>query len=135
MANKDFGTLLKKGVTNIGEITNVSIPEYTAEMGEVTNHSSGGVRQFMPLGLKSLQPFEVTVIATGSLVSSLYADMGSELVTSYTIAYPTTTSGSLTNWSFLAFPVSVKVSDAKADAPNAAILTIKFQPSGSLVLA
>jgi hypothetical protein len=135
MAQKSYGTLLKKGAVTVGEIVTVAIPEIVAETTEVTNHSSGGWRQFIPSGLKSLSEFELTVIATGSLVTSLFADMSSELVTSYTIAYPTTTSGSLTNWTFLAIPVSVKVSDAKADSPDAATLVVKFQPSGSVVIA
>jgi hypothetical protein len=135
MALKDYGTLLKKGTTTVGEIVSVGIPEIKAEKAETTNHSGGGWRTFIPAGLKSLEEFELTILATGSLVSSLYTDMTAETISVYTVDYAATTSGSLLDWSFNAFPTSLKVTDMQSDKPEAITLKVKFQASGSLTIS
>jgi hypothetical protein len=135
MANKDYGTVLKKGTVVVGEIVSVGIPEIKAEKAETTNHSSGGWRTFIPSGLKSLEGFELSVIATGSVILGLYTDITGETVSVYTVDYPTQTSGSLTDWTFNAFPTNIKIEDMKADKPNAMQFKVKFQPTGSLVMA
>lgn len=135
MATKSYGTVLKKGSTVVGEIVSTGVPEYKTEKAETTNHSSGGVRTFIPSGLKEIGEFELTLNATGSLVAGIYADMNAETVSVYTVSYPTSTSGSLTDWSFNAFPVSVKIQEAKADKPEQIQVKVKYQATGSLVIA
>jgi hypothetical protein len=135
MAVKSYGTLLKKGSTTVGEIISTGVPEIKAEKAETTNHSSGGWRTYIPAGLKELGEFELTLNASGSLVASLYADMAAETVTAYTVSYPTATSGSLTDWSFLAFPTSVKIQEAKAEKPDSIQVKVKWQASGSITIA
>lgn len=135
MASKSYGTLLNKGSTLVGEIISIAPPEIKAEKAETTNHSSGGWRTYIPAGLKELGEFELTLNATGSMVSGLYTDITAETVSTYTVVYPTVTSGSLTNWSFSAFPTSVKIQEAKAEKPDSMQVKVKFQASGSLTIA
>jgi len=135
MATKSYGVLLKKGSTTVGEIVSTGVPEVKVSKAETTNHSSGGWRTYIPAGLKELGEFELTLNATGSLVASLYTDMVAETVTAYTVSYPSSTSGSLTDWSFLAFPTSVKIVEAKAEKPDAVQIKVKWQASGSITIA
>jgi hypothetical protein len=135
MATKSYGVLLNKGAAVVGEIISTGVPEIKAEKAETTNHGSGGWRTYIPAGLKELGEFELTLNASGSMISGLSADITAETISTYSVVYPTATSGSLTGWSFLAFPVSVKIQDAKADKPDALQVKVKFQPSGSLVIA
>lgn len=135
MASKNYGTLLQKGGVTVGEIVSVSIPEVIANKAETTNHSSGGWRSFIPVGLKELGEFGLTLNATGSLVSSIFADISAETVSTYSVVYPTVTSGSLTNWTFSGFPTSLKIQDASADSPDVMQIEVKYQASGSLTIA
>jgi len=135
MATKSYGVVLKKGSTTIADIVSTGVPEIKVEKAETTNHSSGGWRTYISAGLKELGEFELTLNATGSYVASLYADMVAETITAYTVSYPSSTSGSLTDWSFLAFPVSVKIQDAKADKPEQVQVKVKWQASGSVTIA
>ncbi len=135
MASKSYGTVLKKGSTVVGEIVSTGVPEIKVDKAETTNHSSGGWRTFIPAGLRELGDFELTLNATGSMVTSIYTDMTAETISTYTVSYPTVTTGSLTDWSFTAFPTSIKIQDAKADKPEAMQVKVKYQPSGSPTIA
>jgi hypothetical protein len=141
MANKDYGTILSKGAgdgppetfTAVGEIISTGIPEIIAEKAETTNHSSGGWRSFIPAGLKSLGEFELTLVATAAVVEDIYDDIVAEDVSTYKVTYAGTDLA-LDSWTFEAFPTSIKVGDAKADAPEAMTVVVKFQPTGALTV-
>lgn len=134
MAVKSYGTILKKGSTSVGEIISVGVPEIIQEAVETTNHSSNGWKTFIPSGLKELGEFELTLIAGSTVFNTIYADMTGETVAEYTVDYPTG-STNLTDWSFMAFPTSVKIEDMDATKPEAMTFKVKFQSSGSLTVA
>lgn len=134
MANKSYGTVLKKGSTAVGEIVSVGIPEILQDAVETTNHSSSGWRTFIPNGLKELGEFELSIISGSQTFNTIYADITGATSAVYTIDYPTET-GNLTDWSFTAFPVSIKVEDMDATKPEAVTMKVKFQASGSLTVA
>jgi hypothetical protein len=135
MAGKDYGTILKKGSTVVGEIISTGIPEIKAGKADTTNMSSGGWVTFIPTGMKELGEFEVGMLVSGSAVGNVYADMLAETVSLYTVAFASVITGSSGSWTFSAFPTSIKVEDAKADKAGVLQVKVKFQASGSLVVA
>jgi len=57
----NYGTLLKKATTSIGELVKIDPPEYTNPTVEATNHASGGVRNFISGGLREMTAFKATI--------------------------------------------------------------------------
>lgn len=132
MAKKAFGTTLQRSGTLVGEITNAAVPEIIQGSVETTSHSTSGSgwKTFMPSGLKELSEFSLTLVAGSTLFNTLYGDMTAESVLVYTVKY----SGSgLGDWTFSAFPTSIKISDMDAQSPGMIEMVVKFQTSGSLV--
>jgi hypothetical protein len=126
-AVSNYGTLLKKATVTIGEITVLDPPELSNAAVEVTNHSSGGWREFIPGGLKALSPFTAEVNFTNAVtVSGMMSDTVAGTVAAYSIVFPESTT-----WAFNAFPTSFKPGSADAQSPDALSATVTFQPTST----
>lgn len=124
MATDNYGVGLKKGTTSIGEIVKISVPEVSTEKKESTSHASSGKREFIPSGLLELSDFTVTINAISANLVTLYTDMKAKTVAAYTIDY--TTGSGLADWTFNAFPLSIKISEMDAQSPDVLRAEIKF---------
>lgn len=130
-ASSNYGTLLKKGSTVIGEIVTIDPPELINEAVEATSHSSGGWREFIPGGLKEVGEFSATVnFAANATVSGITTDLIAGTISSYTFEFP---QGS--NWTFSGFVVGFKPESADAQSPEALTAEVKFRPTGQPTLA
>lgn len=135
MAESNFGTLLKKEVgavyTVVGEILSIDPPEYLAEAIESTNHSSGGVKEFISGGLTELGEFKCSVNFDKTTISGFYADIKAGTVGKYSIDFPDTGN---TKWKFDALVISLKPGSADAQSPETLQAEVGFQPTGGLTL-
>lgn len=126
---KSYGTVISRAGVVLGEIVKVNVPEVLQEAADTTNMSSSGWKTAIPSGLKSVEPFEITILAGSAVFSTIYTDFTGETTSVYQISYA---GSALSQWSFSAFPVSVKVGDMDASKPEAMQLIVKLQASGSL---
>lgn len=130
MANTNFGVLLKKGATSIGELTNLDFPKISTGAVESTNHSSAGVREYIPDGLLEVEKFSATINATLAAYQSVKADIDAKTFATYNIDY--TTASGITDWSFSCTPLSIEISPADAQSPDVLSMVIEFRPSGDV---
>jgi hypothetical protein len=126
----NYGTLLKKGSTSIGELVTIDPPEYSNPAVESTNHSSGGVRQFVSSKLREMGEFKATINYVIADVATLVTDLVAGTKSSYTILYPDNTSQR-----FSAIPTAIKPLTADATKPETLKAEITFRPSDSLDLS
>ena len=127
----NYGTLLKKDTTVLGEVVSIEPPELMNEAVEATNHSSGGWREFISGGLNELGEFTATVnFTSGVTISGFEADVIAGTVDSYSLTFPNTAV-----WSFDALPTSFKPDTADAQTPDALTATITLRPTGATTLA
>ena len=131
MADKtNYGTLLKKATTSIGELVKIDPPEYTNPTVESTNHSSGGVRQFISGGLREMTAFKATINYDIANIATLVTDLVAGTKAAYTILFPDASS-----MRFSAIPTSIKPLSADAQKPDVLQAEITFQPTDSLDLS
>ena len=123
----NYGTLLKKGSTSIGELVSIDPPDYSQPAIETTNHSSGGVRKFESGGLREMSEFKATINAVVADVATLVTDMVAGTKSAYTVLFP-----NLMTERFSAIPVSVKPMPADATKPETLKVEVTFRPSDSL---
>jgi len=98
MAEKALGTKLKKGTTEIGELTSIGGLELSADTIETTTLSSDGWRTFIQ-GLKDAGEVSVSGYLDPTQHQGLYDDFESGTVGSYTIEFPPALGA---KWSFSA---------------------------------
>lgn len=130
MAISNYGTLLKKATTSIGEVVSIDPPEYMNPAIETTNHSSGGVRQFVSSGLREMAEFKVTINYLIANIATLTSDLVAGTKAAYTILYPDNSTQR-----FSAIPTSIKPQPADATKPETLKAEITFRPSDSLDLS
>lgn len=126
----NYGTLLKKASTSIGELVSIDPPEYSNPAVESTNHSSGGVRQFISGKLREMSEFKATIIYDIANIATLVTDLVAGTKAAYTILYPDNSSQR-----FQAIPVAIKPLTADATKPEVHKAEITFRPSDSLDLS
>ena len=126
----NYGTLLKKGSSSIGELVTIDPPEYSNPAVESTNHSSGGVRQFVSSKLREMGEFKATINYVMADIATLVTDLVAGTKASYTILYPDNTSQR-----FSAIPTAIKPLTADATKPETLKAEITFRPSDSLDLS
>lgn len=126
----NYGTLLKKSSTSIGELVTIDPPEYSNPAVESTNHSSGGVRQFVSSKLREMSEFKATINYVIADIATLVTDLVAGTKASYTILYPDNTSQR-----FSAIPTAIKPLTADATKPDTLKAEITFRPSDSLDLS
>lgn len=130
MATTNYGTLLKKATTSIGEVVSIDPPEYLNPAIESTNHSSGGVREFVSGGLREMAEFKVTINYVIADIATLTTDLVAGTKAAYTILYPDNSTQR-----FQAIPTSIKPQPADATKPETLKAEITFRPSDSLDLS
>ena len=133
MAVTNYGIVLQKGSTDVGEITNLSFPTVSTPAVETTNHSSAGVRTFISRGLTELGEFTITINATQTEMDILEVDRRAGTVDAYTIVY-TTVTGGLDDWDFSALVTEIAMQDSDAMSPDTLSLDVTFRPSGDLTM-
>lgn len=126
----NYGTLLKKGSTSIGELVIIDPPEYSNPPVESTNHSSGGVRQFVSSKLREMGEFKATINYVIADIATLVTDLVAGTKSAYTILYPDNSSQR-----FQALPIAIKPLTADATKPETLKAEITFRPSDSLDLS
>lgn len=126
----NYGTLLKKGSTSIGELVTIDPPEYSNPAVESTNHSSGGVRTFISGKLREMSEFKATINYDMANIATLVTDMAAGTKAAYTILYPDNSSQR-----FQAIPTAIKPMTADANKPETHKAEITFRPSDSLDLS
>lgn len=126
----NYGTLLKKASTSIGELVSIDPPEYSNPAVESTNHSSGGVRQFISGKLREMGEFKTTINYDIANIAPIVTDLVAGTKAAYTILYPDNSSQR-----FQAIPIAIKPLTADASKPEVLKAEITFRPSDSLDLS
>jgi len=126
----NYGTLLKKGSSSIGEVVSIDPPEYSNPAVETTNHSSGGVRQFVSGGLREMAEFKATINYKIADIATLVTDLVAGTKAAYTLLFPDNSSER-----FQAIPTAIKPMTADATKPETLKAEITFRPSDSLDLS
>lgn len=126
----NYGTLLKKGSSVIGEVVSIDPPEYSNPAVESTNHSSGGVRTFVSSKLREMSEFKVTINYVIADIASLVTDLVAGTKSAHTILYPDNSSQR-----FQAIPTAIKPLTADAMKPDTLKAEITYRPSDSLDLS
>lgn len=121
-----FGTLFKRGSTDIVQITNISGPALAADTEDVTTHDSTG----------AWEEHVVTILRTGEVTleiqydpaanthrnaaGGLIHDLASRTANTYSLVFPSTTT-----WTFSAFVTGFEPS-APTDGALTASVTLKL---------
>ena len=126
----NYGTLLKKATTSIGELVSIDPPEYSNPAVESTNHSSGGVRQYISGKLREMSEFKCTINYDMANIALLVTDLVAGTKASYSITYPDNSTQR-----FSAIPTAIKPLTADATKPDVLRAEITFRPSDSLDLS
>jgi len=126
----NYGTLLKKASSSIGELVTIDPPEYSNPAVETTNHSSGGVRQFISGKLREMSEFKATINYKIADIATLVTDLVAGTAAAYTILYPDNSSQR-----FQAIPTAIKPLTADAQKPEVMKAEITFRPTDSLDLS
>ena len=126
----NYGTLLKKATTSIGELVSIDPPEYSNPAVESTNHSSGGVRQYISGKLREMGEFKVTINYDMANIATIVTDLVAGTKAAYSITYPDNSTQR-----FQAIPITIKPLTADAQKPDTLKAEITFRPSDSLDLS
>lgn len=136
MAKYDaFGTLFKRGVTTIANVSNISGPGLSLDVEDVTSHDSTGaweevVGTILRSGDVTLELVYDPAHATHKNASGgLLYDLASRTSQAYSITFPDTAN---TVWSFTAFVTGFEPS---ADVKGALTATVKLKITGQPTLA
>lgn len=130
MTDTNYGILLKRETVLLGEITNLGLPPISTEALEKTNHSSGGVREYIPSGLKEVGEFAFDLNITQASMNTILVDIDNGTISEYTIEYPADLS--LSDWVFNAFPITYAAGDADAQAPGVLSANVGFRATGNV---
>ncbi len=130
MAVSNYGTTLSDSDGVIGELVSIDPPEYSNPAVESTNHSSGGVRQYVSSKLREMSEFKAVVNYVIADIATLVTDLVAGTKKRYTIAFPSNGSQR-----FDAIPTAIKPMTADATKPETLKAEITFRPSDSLDLS
>lgn len=130
MAASNFGILLKKASTVVGQVVNLGLPEISTEMIEITNHSSAGVREFLPSGVIEVGEFTADILLTQAQLAIIKGDIDNK--TSATYNFDFTAGQALTDLSVTAFPTKIETGDADAQSPDVLKAKVTFRPTGTM---
>lgn len=125
----NYGALLKKSTTVIGEVVSLDFPELTNEALESTNHSSGGYKSYISGKLIELTEFSATVNFTS--ISGIMTDLVAGTEGSYGIYFPDVDT---TTFTFGAYVVGFKPETADATKPDVLKATVRFRPTGTVTI-
>jgi hypothetical protein len=126
----NYGTLLKKATTSIGEVVSIDPPEYSNPAVESTNHSSGGVRQYISGKLREMSEFKTTINYDIANIALIVTDLVAGTKAAYTITFPDNST-----MRFQAIPTAIKPVSADAQKPDVHRAEITFRPTDSLDLS
>jgi hypothetical protein len=129
-ATTNYGTLLKRAGATIAEVVSIDAPEYSNPEIEATNHSSGGVREFISGLLKEMTPFKATLNELDGGLATIVGDLQNGTVSAWTITFPNTDIQS-----FSALVTGIKPLTADAQSPDVLKAEVTFRPTGALSLA
>jgi len=137
IAVQNYGTLLKKGTTTLAEVVSITPPSVTNEPVEVTNHGSGGWKEYISGGLKELGEFKVKVNwipnnGQYAVASGILYDVTNGVKATYSLVFPTSPA---TTWSFDCYVVEIAPEEIDAQNPEGLGATITFRPTGTPTLA
>jgi hypothetical protein len=130
MAITNYGILLKKASTSVGEMTNIELPKISTGSIESTNHASSGLRTYIPDGLIEAETFQATFICTKANYDLVKTDIDAGTVATYSIDFPA--ASGITDWSFSCFPISIELGTADATSPDLLAMIVEFRPSGDV---
>lgn len=135
MANTNYGTLLQSSdmaetpvFTTIGQARSQGFPAIITEALEMTNHSSGGFKEFIPSGLQAVDEFEAEYNFTPAVLAAFYDDMAARTKRDYKIV----NNDDLSDFTFSAYIKSIKIGDADAQNPDVITGKIGFRPTGAI---
>lgn len=120
----NYGSTFTKGGSSIGPCIVVDFPEISTEKKEMTNHASGGVREYIPSGLVGVGDITLSVLAQGNNIASMYSEMAAETVSECIVANPSDT------MTFQGFYTSIKEEAADAQNPDLVKLTVVIACAG-----
>lgn len=133
MTDTNYGILLKKETTVVGEVTDMSFPEIIREDIEKTNHSSGGLKEFISSGLKEISEFTVSLNTVQAQFTAIEADVSAGTIATYHIHFPVALG--ITNWVFSAFPKRIAMQGADAQSPDVLKMDVVFRPTGDILFS
>lgn len=128
----DYGILLKRSGTTIGEVVNITPPKRANPTVEATSHSSSGVREYISSALIGMSSFTASVnFISDTTQDTLYADIASGTAQSFSIVFP----GSMGTWAGSAIVTEFAPQSADAKSPKALTGVFTFQPTGAWTLS
>ena len=125
-AISNFGFVLKKATTAIGEVVNINPPAISMETFEKTNHDSTA-KEFGSVGIYEVETFDITINYLPA-TDAILADVIAGTSASYSITWPDTGE---TLWTFTATPTNFKPEGAAANSPDGLQAVVTFRPSGA----
>jgi hypothetical protein len=126
----NYGTLLKRSGSTLAEVVSIDAPDYQVPAVQATNHSSGGVREFVSSLLAEMVPFKAVLNVPDGGLATLISDMVAGTVVAYTITFPNTDVQS-----FSTLVTGIKPLPADAQNPGVHKSEVSFRPTGTLGLA
>jgi len=127
MAYDNFGILLKKGVSVVGNFVSLDLPEVVVAEVETTNHASTAA-EFVPGGVPNFGTFGGKMEVTSPTLSGLMNDLINKTVSTYTIEFPDDTG--VVDYTGSAFLTSVKLESADAQKADELLVTVVFRTTG-----
>lgn len=134
-AQTNYATILGKldsaaAYPAIGEVVNLDPPEFLNAAVEATNHSSGGVREFISGGLKEMSEFKATINYVSADAAVLITALTGGTKGQYQILFPNSM-----KMQFSALVTGFKPLTADAQNPDVLKAEVTFRPSDSLSLS
>jgi hypothetical protein len=129
MSFTNYGISIKKGAVAIADVVTVAFPELSMEEIDVTSHSSGGYKEYIPNGV--IDPGEVAVTCNYSYTAfaSFVTDMEAGTTSTYTLVFSGDNNGEFT---FDAWVKGLSMEDMDATDPAAAQFTVTLRPTGEV---
>jgi len=128
-ATSNYGSTLTFNGATIGACVVIDFPEISTDKIETTNHAGGGVREYIPSGLRALGDFTLSVIDATGILSALNTYLINKTVATAVLSNGTTT------LTFSAFFTNIKPEAADATGPDANKLTCTLAPTGGITLS
>lgn len=135
MTDTNYGIVLKKGSTVVGEITNLKLPKITGGKIETTHAASGGKRTQLPSGLVGMDDFSVTINVTATTLAAFYTDMTGKTVATYSFVFPTGLD--IDDWDIDAFIVDIDPGEIDQQNPDVlkAVITLAVADFSDFAIA
>lgn len=130
----NYATLLQKETSTpgtyatIGEIVSVDPPELMNPEVEATNHSSGGVREYISGGLQELSAFKAVMNYVSSDADTLIVRLAAGTKANYQVLFP--------NTQFIRFASLItgfKPLTADAQSPDVLKAEVSFRPTDTFL--